>query len=321
MSEFAPILLTGFNRPDFLRQQLEFLCELKCRIYLSLDVAKENDLENKPLSDDCKKVAFEFSSKVEAIRISETNLGCDLGISTAITWVFKSEESLIIIEDDVVVEESFLRFATFALSKFANNLTIGSIAGSNFVPQAQITKEDEPYRLSAYTNSWGWATWKNRWSDFLLDRENFPAFDYSFPSEFWSLETKSFWSDIFKQTHLGAYDAWDFRWLYSNWSRSRLTLTSNKNLVLNRGFDSRATHTKSSKIPNWLPLKIDIVSEDDFYLTVSDNIRDINADLWVSKNHFRVGFFHQVRNRISRNLPIISKIIRALKRQTISRVK
>jgi hypothetical protein len=310
MSNFAPVLVTGFNRPDFLNLQIERLVKLNCKIYVSLDVPKSDDLFNQEFSRNCLEVVDAFRDKLQDVRISETNLGCDLGITTAISWAFEKESALIILEDDVRTEQGFLEFATLALHNFRDNEDIGSIAGCNFAPTEYLTDPASPFRLSAFSNSWGWATWRNRWNDYLEDRDSFPNFTFNFPDNFWSFSNRSYWRDIFKQTETGDFDAWDFKWLYSNWRRKRLTLTSNKNLVLNIGFDSRATHTTNSIIPSWLPLEFEQFDGTLEPKTIPK--RDVLADNWVLKNHFKATLRFQVINRLARKYPRLSKFYKKI---------
>lgn len=311
MSDFAPVLVTGFNRPDFLYTQIETLAKFDCKIYVSLDVAKSEDLSNLEFSRKCIEVVDSFRERLHGVRISEFNLGCDLGITTGITWAFENEAALIILEDDVRIEQGFLEFATLALRNFQGNGNIGSIAGCNFAPRGYITDPTSPFRLSAFSNSWGWATWRDRWSDYLEDRNYFPDFSFDFPDNFWSLTNEIYWRDIFKLTKSGAFDAWDFKWLYSNWKRERLTITSNKNLVLNIGFDSRATHTTNSVVPAWLPLKIEQLDKAE--LPKVNLERDVSADDWISKNHFHATLGFQMKNRLARKFPFLSKYYKKIK--------
>lgn len=276
----------GFNRPDLLNSQLKTLLELDCKVYLSLDVPNPNDFNNIPLSDACLEVAKVYSRDLEDLQILSIHKGCFHGVTEAITWGFSYETSLIILEDDVKVCKSFLDYATRLLNEFGQNMKIGSISGSNFVPKEFMSNANHDVRLSAYTNSWGWATWQDRWQDYLQDLKDFPNFTFDFPVDFWDAIKRQYWKIAFDSAVKGRVDAWDYRWLYSNWKRKRYTIVPSANLAVNLGFGNLATHTKQSSLPAWLPRSID----ENYSLSVNlpEVILDSNADCWVEKNHFNI---------------------------------
>ena len=307
---FAPVLVTGFNRPEFLEEQIQLLLNLQCKIYVSLDIPDRNDCNNHALSRRCISIVENFSEELKAVRISSENLGCYRGVTEGISWGFGYEENLIILEDDVRVNEVFLSYATDMLTNLAKNKVVGSIAGSNFVPQSNITDSGEQVRLSAFTSSWGWATWRDRWEEYLIDVSTFPCLDFTFPENFWSYKSKKYWIKIFKDTKNGKYDAWDYRWLYSNWKRQRLTVVPNANLVLNIGFGAGATHTHNLNLPWWLPSEIQESFE--ILRTPGLHLRDVLADNWMEENHFRIKIRQQVRAGLSRKFPRFARYYRII---------
>ena len=308
VNNFAPVLVTGFNRPEFLEEQIQLLLGMGCKIYVSLDIPKPGDWKNNDLSRRCVSVVELYSDELIAVRISPKNLGCYMGITEGVTWGFGFEETLIILEDDVRVNEVFLSYATRMLAIFDANKSIGSIAGTNFVPQSHVTQSDKEVRYSAFTSSWGWATWRDRWTEYLTDLDTFPSLDYAFPEKFWGWRSKKYWAKIFKDTKNGKYDAWDYRWLYSNWKHHRLTVVPNANLVVNIGFGLGATHTQDSRLPWWLPRMI----EESFEVTNMPKLilRDVEADQWMEENHFRTNLVHQMRANFSSKFPRIAQLYR-----------
>ena len=299
MEQGAAILVTAYNRPNNLRNLLQTLFISKLPIFVSIDAAKNGDLENARLVEECLNVANEFSKSNIKIRIEDANQGCFLGVSRAISWGFQQCTRLIILEDDIVPSNSFLEFAEFMLSKYENDLRVGCIGGLSLVPSDDISDSTINYRFSAYTTSWGWATWANRWSDYEKDLLTFPSFEYKTPENYWNSPKKMYWRGVFKATSDGLVDTWDYRWLYSNWKRNRLTVLPNSNLVLNIGFGEMATHTKD--LPWWLPdafdnsFKVDSVT--------SKVVRDEIADHWMERNHFRSTINLQIRRELSKRLP------------------
>jgi hypothetical protein len=314
MSLFAPVLVTGFNRPDLLEEQLRLLIKTGCDIYVSLDVPREVDVVNAEPSGKCISIVESLRNELVAVRVSPHNLGAFRGITEAITWGFGFEKEFIILEDDVRVNEIFLSFATKMLMHYELDQSVGSIAGTNFVPERFITRREDSVRFSAFTSSWGWATWRDRWADYLQDLDSFPSQDFTFPENFWRWTSKRYWKKVFQDTANGKYDAWDYRWLSSNWMRRRLTLVPNSNLVVNVGFGVGATHTQDSKLPWWLPRTI----ENSFEVSAIPLRVEVDekADRWTEDNHYRTKLIQQLRGECSASFPRSAEVYRRLARRT-----
>lgn len=301
MQNYRTVLITGFNRPEHLQNLINILFHLNCEIMISMDVAKPRDSKNLLLNKQCLRVIEKNKEKLSSVKIASENLGCFRAVTEGITWAFERSESLIIIEDDLEINEKFLEFATWALTKYKNNCGIGSIAGTNLYPGPN---DRNMARLSVYTSSWGWATWRDRWDEYLEDLSEFPKnpflrnFDFNM-----TITEKIYWRTIFRDVHRGKVDSWAYRWLYSNFKRQRLTVVPNKNLVVNLGYGKNATHTTDENNPWWLPIEISKEFKLDFDY---DSLKiGLHQDDWMRKSHFRVGFWQQVRARLHKVSPTI----------------
>ena len=302
----------GYNRPSMLKASLEYLLTTNAKVYVALDIPRPDDLRNVALSSECIEIVNAHSSGIAGIRISDVNQGCFMGVTQAITWGFSLEPELIILEDDIQVTEAFLSFATSMLDEYRDNVKVGSIAGTNLVPTSSISKSEKDIRFSAFTSSWGWATWQNRWADYLQDLPAFPEFTHGFPDHFWNLITTRYWDQVFLETLRGKFDAWDYRWLYSNWKHSRLTVVPNENLVLNIGFGESATHTKDTVIPWWLPTRI---TESFACIKFPEGIdRDLIADKWMADNHYRINALNLFKYEVAMKFPAIARAYRRLRK-------
>jgi hypothetical protein len=143
----------------------------------------------------------------------DSNLGCAVAVSTAITWFFENVEQGIVLEDDCVPSASFYRFCQELLEHYRAESRIMHIGGAN----VQYGRRRGPgsYYYSRYPNVWGWASWRRAWH----------WYDFSLrPS--WRLE-----------------DTWDTQWQLSIEKAGGLAVVPNTNLVKNIGFRPDATHT------------------------------------------------------------------------------
>jgi hypothetical protein len=300
----SAVLITGYNRPDLLENLLKTLQNYDGKLYVSLDFPKDYQKDGAAFQEN-KIICRRYSNIISECQIFDVNQGCFQGVTKAISWAFEKEDKLIIFEDDIRFDEAFLRFANEALIQLEGNNSIGSISGLNLVPKLSQSFPTESTRLSVFTATWGWATWRNRWVDYIDDLGTFPKLDWGWASQSWSQSEKYYWKKVFQSVADGNVDSYGYRWLYSNWKRRRWTLTPNENLTLNLGFGPQATHTRDEDHPWWLPT--DISSGFMFKELVQDIKFDVNADKWVSKNHFRTNWVYQLRAHIGLKFPKISK--------------
>lgn len=305
------ILITGFNRPELLRKQIDFSLSTGLKVFVAIDGPKVNkDLENK--NDICRKIVNEYKVKLEGILLNERNLGCNTAVTNAISWAFENLESMIILEDDVFVDENFINYAIAGLQYFKNVKYISSLSGMNLVPAEYLGDSTSIARLSCFTSSWGWATWKDRWVEHLLASKEFPNWDWNFPTRFWTTSKKVVWREFFRKTVENEYDAWDFRWQYSNLKLQKLSVVPNFNLALNCGFGEFATHTTSLEKPHWMPTEIIPVEYVDFDQIVL--AQDQMADDWMAANHYGATFLTRIKIQLGNKLPNLIKLYRLFTR-------
>ena len=227
----------------------------------------------------------------------DKNLGCKIGVSSAIDWIFEFEDKAIILEDDTLPEISFFRFCEELLYKYENEKKIFSITGVNW--QFGIKRGLASYYFSTYPGIWGWATWKDRWEAFDL---NFTGLEEQIKGDFLSFMTndekeKQFHIENLRNTKLNNIDSWDFAWHYTYYKFKGLCIVPNSNLISNLGFDSRATHTKH--INSW---KANIISSDIKFPLIhpSKIARNLLADRAVARRNFlnRFTFVDRLRFKI-----------------------
>ena len=245
----SPILLIGFNRSDLFEKSLNRLTDRSRSYYISIDGPRSEIEETEVLR--CRQLSLQFQSKFcdpDQVKLNffEENLGCKRAVVAAIDWVFETNESAIILEDDIFFTDNFFKAMDLWLDKYKLNKDVFHLNG--FTPLPKFKEVDFPY-LSRYTHVWGWATWRDRWEKY--DRslgswdpekfQTFPVFEnQSLPKEFYSYWEKQI------QMCLDGLDTWDVQWLYSQWLSGGYSVTPGRRLTGNLGFDSRATHTSRS---------------------------------------------------------------------------
>lgn len=243
-----PVLLIAFNRPDVTQKVFDEIRKAKpAQFFMAVDGPRDDRPEEKALVQAVCDIARQVDWECEiATLFREKNLGCAIGVESAITWFFKNVEEGIILEDDCVPHQSFFQFCQEMLAKYRDENKIMLISGDNF--QQGKKRGDASYYFSIYPNIWGWATWRRAWEYFDLNIKTFPQFMAEGKIEhiFKNKDTQKYWLDIFQKFYSGQRkDTWDYQWLYAVWLRNGLTVVPNVNLISNIGFGPEATHTNT----------------------------------------------------------------------------
>ena len=282
-----PLLLIAFNRPRHLHKLIDRLRQVKpTNIYAAIDGPRPNNVEDARRVKECQELILGIDWPCTITpRFQDSNLGCGLGVSSAITWFFEHVERGIILEDDIIPDPSFFPYCTELLDIYADDDSVFAISGCNFVPQSFQSHPQYSFRFSQVPHIWGWATWRNRWDRYSLDINGWRS-DLGF-RKLWkksggNLPSTVYWASTFELLARKEVDTWDGQLVYCSMVNNGLTATSNVNLIENIGFDLEATHTIEDRnelqpiIPMALPL------------TIPKSVTlDKKADAWTRAHHFR----------------------------------
>ncbi|MEI6191056.1 MAG: nucleotide-diphospho-sugar transferase [bacterium] len=290
-----PILLIAFNRPDTTRQVFETIRKIKPeRFFFAVDGPRKNRAGEEKNCLEVQEIIkqIDWDCEVKTLFRKE-NLGCKMGVSSAINWFFENVDEGIILEDDCVPDQSFFSFCEKMLEKYRNNQEIMHINGTN-------SQFGEKFGLYSYYFShcpqvWGWATWKRVWNKYdieMTDLEQFIKTKKTL-SLFKNKKVANFWNDLFKYAKKTNINTWDIQWSYSVMNFSGLAITPNVNLVENIGFGTNSTHT--SEINTKLRQKADslLKIEDPQEIKV-----EIEADYKLFKKIYFRSVFTKIKSKI-----------------------
>lgn len=263
MSYQVPILLVTFNRPDTSKLVFEKIKELKPSVlYIFSDAPRIGNVDDEIKVDDTRRIFDDINWECSVHKsFQETNLGCGVGVSFAIDWVFKTEEMAIILEDDCVPHISFFEYCSVMLNRYRDNDRIMHISGTRWNPE-YITNESD-YIFSRIGHIWGWATWRRAWTKYDFRMEKWPAykkFDGTF-NLFKEREIAKYWDGAFDYVfNQKSKHTWDYQWQFTLFINNALAVVPSVNLISNVGtMGVHASQTKSPNLfkqtSNWLDLK------------------------------------------------------------------
>jgi hypothetical protein len=237
--KFAPIVLFTYKRLDHLQITIESL--------LSCNESKESELHI--YSDSAKGVEdyedvlsvrkyIQTINGFKFIKISfrEHNFGLAKNITTALNEIFTKYNKAIILEDDIVVSKSFLKFMNDALFLYQNEKKIWHVSGWNY-PIDSSNYQYNSYFLQM-SNCWGWATWADRWKYFKKNP--------SYIMKSWSREMRNsftlqnannnFWQQI-TYNKKNKINTWAIFWYATIFQNNGLCLNPVKTFTENIGND------------------------------------------------------------------------------------
>jgi hypothetical protein len=124
----------------------------------------ERDMENV-----AKVIAIASDSGLASSEVcaSETNMGLRRSVYGGVSTLLKSHNSVIVLEDDLILSPIALRYFNEALLRYVDEQSIWSICG--YLWDSPELAASKTALVLPLTNSWGWATWRRAWDKFELD--------------------------------------------------------------------------------------------------------------------------------------------------------
>jgi len=241
----TPVLFLVFNRPDITRLVFEKIRQAKPKqLFIAADGPRsdcKDDIENcSQVRDIFSEIDWPCESKM---LLREKNLGCKIGVSSAISWFFKNAEEGIILEDDCLPSQSFFWFCQELLQRYRHNKDIMHISGFNHFSQTLVNEAG--YHFTKYTSVWGWATWKSAWEFYTVELKSFPDVKKTnvIKNMFTIRSEQKFRIKIFEKIYNNLINTWDYQWNYAIRLNNGICIRPNVSLIQNVGFSKNATHT------------------------------------------------------------------------------
>lgn len=167
----APIVLFVYNRPYHTEQTLAALqrneLAMQTILYIYCDGPKENaTIETKEKINEVRRIVNEKQWCKEVIIIeSEKNKGLANSIQNGVSDIINKHGRVIVMEDDLITSPVFLNYMNKALDYYEARKSVFSISAYNM--PSNMLQIPEDYDFDVYVclrnDSWGWATWEDRW--------------------------------------------------------------------------------------------------------------------------------------------------------------
>ena len=233
------ICLFVYNRPDHTRQVLSGLAKNRIpHLYIFHDGLRPG---HDPSSH--QKVA-EVIGAIDfcktTVANSTANRGVDRSIILGVTHVLKTHEAVMVLEDDCVPSSTYSDYVFYCLNRFRMDRSVFSISGYGYPGLREI--EDDDVCFSPLSSSWGWATWKDRWSEFDPENQDWKKIlDDPRQKARFDLPGNLFSTLLGKQAR-GEIDVWDILWYYTHFKNNAMCIWPTQSQIKNIGMDGTGVH-------------------------------------------------------------------------------
>lgn len=240
MYKTHPVALFAYNRPDHIRRTLEGLRQNCVPIIYAFCDGSKHQSENKSVNE-VRNIIRSIDWTQVIITERDSNWGLARSIVSGINKILEKHETVIVIEDDIVVSRGFYKYMCDGLNTYQNDKKVMHISGFLYPIEAQL-----PDTFFYNVNScWGWGTWRRAWINYNDDIQ------YLF-AQIKNLDKKELFyynggqnNAFYKQLQAnatGALDTWAVKWHTSIYLNNGLCLHPKTSLVENIGFDGSGTN-------------------------------------------------------------------------------
>ena len=248
--QWAPIALFIYKRPEHARRTITSLKAClgfeESPLYVFAEGPKtEADI---PAVQATRAAARELLGPGAVYVEQDHNRGLANSIIAGTTELCERHGRVVVVEDDLTLGPSFLRFLNEGLERYEDEPRVMQVAGHMFDVPSLADKQEALFL--PMTSSWGWATWKRAWDQFDRSASGWRERLVGAEAKRFDLGGRYDYSGMLGRQMNGDIDSWAIRWNYSVFVRGGLVLYPPHTLVLNEGFDGTGTHGLLS-LPVW----------------------------------------------------------------------
>ena len=293
----APIVLFVYNRPQHTKRTIEALANNELAsdsdLIIYADGPKFNASEEELRNINMVRTLFENQTlQFKSVKLikSDSNIGLASSIHRGVTAVLNQYENIIVLEDDLVTFQGFLRFMNEALYVYKDKSNVYSVNGYMFPVDFDVNKSV----LLPYTSTWGWGTWRSRWTIFDNDmslKETIKSNDF-IKSRF----------DLANYSYVDMLDfknnSWGIKWYYSVFVRGGLGVFPTFSLLDNIGNDGSGENKSEC---NYL-----LTANANYVTVVEEDVIDLR--FWSEY----LNYFSNVNDMKTKNKSLVKRLFNKL---------
>jgi glycosyltransferase involved in cell wall biosynthesis len=225
----APIVLFAYNRPNHLMQTISALEKNYLASESDLHIFSDNGDDVYETRRLIKWVEATNGFKSVTTHFRKEHLGLRVSVMSGVSQVLLEHDKIIVVEDDLITSRTFLTYMNDCLDYFEPDNNIGSITGYNAVKLPD--GYDKDIYLSPRPGSWGWATWADRWNDFLVSTYTATIRD----KKHFNIGGDDLYG-MLKRARRSHIDSWAIEWAFHHYRSGLYCVYPRESKVQNIGF-------------------------------------------------------------------------------------
>ena len=253
MHNLSPIALFAFNRYEKYTEVLESLKRNAESRYSDLWVFIDGPKSKRDIL--VQKKIYEFTIDLKDFKTVNIIRNCDNkglanSIESGVSEILKTNEKVIVIEDDIKVSKFFLEYMNSGLTIYEHDDRVASIHGYVY---PTINDLPETFFLKG-ADCWGWGTWRRAWAKYNNNgTELLQKIHNHRDKNMFDFEGAGGYLTMLEENIKKKNDSWAIKWYASTFLENMYTLYPGKSLVTNIGMDGTGTHKGFSNLPVTFP--------------------------------------------------------------------
>lgn len=252
-----PVVLIVYNRPDLTARVLRPIAEVQPRIlYVISDGPKDipGDGLKVQATRDAVEAAVTWPCELR-VRYAPRNLGIAHNWPSGMRWVFDhpDTDAVIMIEDDVLAEPSYLRFADAMLARYADDDRVGIIGGARAHHPPRIMPGEPAYEFTHSLWHQAVAFWRRTWDRYEDRCQSWVMSDAPrriIAKRYTGAEHAGYVAAVERALRDPDNEGWDYKLSYAWTAAGQWAIQTRHNCVSNIGFRADGVHCRDPRHPN-----------------------------------------------------------------------
>lgn len=232
------VLLICFNRPDeFLISFSKIVEFYPKKIFIHIDGPRNKSDHNK-----INEIKNHILKSKEECNIYEqkNNLGCKSAVQFALNWFYNNVDYGLIIEDDILVYDNFIKLANFSYQNHKDKIFCGY--------NQNINENYSKLYLCDKLHVWGWGCSKNIFRNYQNNLPSLNEIHFVLNKKFNLSIHYFFYYLMLRCIKKQKINTWDYQLQFFIFKHNIKTILPPFPIVRNIGFNNNSTHTSKKPL-------------------------------------------------------------------------
>jgi GNT-I family len=158
------IVMTTWRRPEYTKRVFSAINECIGIEKYNIAVFAEPDANVVEVANNWKPNCKKYN-----LHVNPQRLGCGPNIYQALESGFKTDDYVIMVEDDIVLAKDALLYFEHCKQEYKNDNSVFTVCG--YAKNKPDRNLNHTIQKVSWFTPWGWATWSNRWQEMQASKD------------------------------------------------------------------------------------------------------------------------------------------------------